>query len=97
MVTFGSSDLCLYFCVAVYTQYARMCVQVQNTNVLLMNLLASESITVKKNETHALNYIVFKNIHSGNEMTILAILISDYESLCLLTRHANSERDISCD
>ena len=53
--------------------------------MLLMNLLASESITVKKNETHDLNYIVFKNMHSGTEMTVLALLISDYESLGLLT------------
>lgn len=29
IVTFGSSDLCLCFCVAVYTQYVRMCVHVK--------------------------------------------------------------------
>ena len=62
-----------------------------------MNLLASESVTIKKNETRDLNCIVFKNLHSGTEMTVLAILISDYESLGLLTRHANHERDIICD
>lgn len=56
MVTFGSSDLCLCFFVALYTQYVRRCVQVQNANVLLMNL-SSESITIKKNGTHDLNYI----------------------------------------
>lgn len=50
-----------------------------------MNLLASESIIIKKNEIHDLNYRVLKNIHSGTEMTILAVLISNYERLGLLT------------
>lgn len=51
----------------------------------LKNLLVSESTTVKKDETCHLNYIVLQNTHSGTEMTILSILISDYESLGLLT------------
>lgn len=51
--------------------------------MLLTNLVASESIPIKKNETHYMYYIVFKNMHSGTE-AILAFLISDYESLGLL-------------
>lgn len=44
-------------------------------------LFASESITTKKNGTHDLNYMGYKNIGTENEVAVLAILISHYESL----------------
>lgn len=53
--------------------------------MLWMNLLASESRTIYKSKSYDLNYIVLKNIHSGTEMSVLVVLISEYESLGLLT------------
>lgn len=44
-------------------------------------LFASESITTKKNGTRDLNYMGYKNIGTENEVAVLAILISHYESL----------------
>lgn len=59
-----------------------------------MNLLASESMTTKKNETFYLNYIAFTNIISGMEMATVAIVISNYESLDLLSWYISFERDL---
>lgn len=85
IVTFGSTDQFFYFCAAVYTPYVHVCQWTSNTNVLLVNLSTSESMTTMKNETFNLNYIAFTNIISGMEMTTLAIVISNYESLDLLS------------
>lgn len=65
--------------------------------MLWMNLLTSESRTIYKSKSYDLNDIVLKNIRSGTEISVLAVLISEYESLGLLTWCANCERDITCD